>query len=160
MSDEEKAFRSELGRRMFPEAEAVGNLWFLTANPKIEEVFKVPVVDTEGKVLVNEGEIMKDVPPEYLPLLKITELIANHLSRTGNITEKEAELMEIDLDIQMLKIEMITGKMPVWSTALRMYLSMAIKDSIEAHRMKGLLIKRFEAVLESTKPRKKRLGLF
>lgn len=153
-SDEERGFREQTGREAAQMA--FENLDFLHDTGvfgKLEEVFKVNFLDE------NTKKIVRFMPPEYELIFKVAQLVDNLPVRTGNITVKEEEMFEIDLEIAFLEIEMLVGNMPSWMEALKIFLHMALKDAIEAHRMKAYSIHRVEAQITGTKQRKKLFGL-
>jgi len=168
LSDEsepmDKYFKEEILRKSASDAlEEIESTRFLTVFPELLKIFSVPLINEEGKLVRNPStnEIETIVPPQYQSLFKSTLLIANQLVRTGNITLKEADLLEIDADIQMLELEMMNGDLPAWQTSLRIYISMSIKDAIEAHRISAITIKKIEALISGEKKkRKKILGIF
>jgi hypothetical protein len=160
----DKYFKEEILRKSASDAlEEIESTRFLTVFPELLKIFSVPLINEEGKLVRNPStnEIETIVPPQYQSLFKSTLLIANQLVRTGNITLKEADLLEIDADIQMLELEMMNGDLPAWQTSLRIYISMSIKDAIEAHRISAITIKKIEALISGEKKkRKKILGIF
>jgi hypothetical protein len=168
LSDEsepmDKYFKDEILRKSASDAlEEIESTRFLTVFPELQKIFSVPIIDDKGSLVRNPStnEIETIVPPQYQSLFKATLLIANQLVRTGNITLKEADLLEIDADIQMLELEMMNGDLPAWQTSLRIYISMSIKDAIEAHRISAITIKKIEALISGEKKkRKKILGIF
>lgn len=162
-SDELRAFWDQIGRRAAEAGmEEVEHLHFLTVYPELEDIFSVPIVNKEGQIAVDGlGKVMRFVPPENLDYYNVGRLVTNQLSRTGNITKKEAELMWIDIKLQLLELEMMTGKVPRTEKAYEVFLYSALLDAIEAHRMKAVTIRTLEASLQGAKKKRgKILGIF
>lgn len=161
-SDEIRGYREEIGRRAAELGMTeIANLHFLTVYSELEDIFSVPLVNEDGKIMLDQyHKEVRSVPPEYRPYYNVGRLVANQLNRTGNITKREAELMWIDVKLQLLELEMMMGRVPPTQKAYEVYLYSALLDAIEAHRMKAITIKSLEATFQEKRKRGKILGIF
>jgi len=140
---------------------------FLTTDPELFTVFYEQRRSDKGDPLFYEdGQPVMYVPPENQILYKTMKLLNSHLSRTGNMTSKEADLVrrKVKRIFLMLEAEQdedsYEGKLWALYEDIIIHLEGCIRDNIGGWRGKLLTVKEWYAHLSTTSEKKGLRGLF
>jgi len=167
---EERTIREEVSRRAAAEAmEEMGIPRFLTTDDKVLSIFLEPLMNVDGTpILDSEQHLQYHVPAENNILQKTMILLNSHLSRTGNMTEKEGRLFKLKVKRLFLMLEAenneesYEGELWALYEDLKLHLEGAIRDNVGGWRGRLLTVKEWYAHLTTTGQKKKGLlgGIF
>ena len=136
---------------------------FLTTDDKVLNVFFEPLTDEKGTPVVDEnGRPLVYIPPKNKILYKTMLLLNSHLCRTGNMTEREAQLFNLKIKRLFLMLEAeqdensYEGELWALYEDLKLHLEGAVRDNIGGWRGKLLTVKEWYAHLTSNLGGKKK----